>query len=169
VRHAVLSFKLIAIVIAMFGFGFALVPIYNVFCDVTGLNGRTSLTADTVVERPDPSRSIRMEFVASVDPSAPFEFKPAVASMRIIPGKIYVARFAARNLRDQPVVSQSVPSIAPGEAAEHLKKIQCFCFTQQDFGPDEQRDLGVTFMVDPELPESVDTVTLSYTMFAVEK
>jgi cytochrome c oxidase assembly protein subunit 11 len=168
-RHRVLSFKLVAIVVGMFGFGYALVPLYNVLCDVTGLNGRTSLTADTVTENPDPNRSIRMEFLASVDPSAPFEFKPAVASMQITPGKIYRAEYVAHNLRDQPMISQSVPSIAPGDAAEYLKKIQCFCFTQQEFGPDEQRNLEVTFLVEPELPISVDTMSLSYTMFALEK
>lgn len=169
-RHAKLSLKLIAIVVGMFGFGYALVPVYNVLCDVTGLNGRTDARAEaSVVERPDEDRSVRLEFVASVDRTAPFEFRPTVASMQITPGKVYETEFFARNLSESPIVSQAVPSIAPGIAAEHLKKIQCFCFTQQDFGPSEERNLGVTFVVDPELPESIDTLTLSYTLFAIEK
>lgn len=168
-RHTELSLKLIALVVAMFGFGYALVPVYNVLCDVTGLNGRTdSTTPATAVERPDEDRSVRIEFVASVNRTAPFEFRPLVTSMQITPGKVYEAAFFARNLSQGAVVSQAVPSIAPGIAAEHLKKIQCFCFTQQAFGPGEQRNLGVTFLVDPELLDSIDTLTLSYTLFAIE-
>jgi cytochrome c oxidase assembly protein subunit 11 len=89
--------------------------------------------------------------------------------MTIEPGRIYDTSYFARNLRAEPLVGQAVPSVAPGQAAQYLKKIECFCFTEQAFAPGEARDLGVTFMVDPALPESVDTLTLSYSLFAVEK
>jgi cytochrome c oxidase assembly protein subunit 11 len=112
---------------------------------------------------------VRLEFVASVNRGAGFEFEPTVSSLQIQPGRVYDTAYFARNLRDQAVVSQSVPSVAPGLAAQYLRKIECFCFTEQAFGPGEGRDMGVTFMVDPALPAHIDTLTLSYALFAVEK
>jgi len=167
-RHRELSLKLAVLTIAMFGFGFALVPIYNVFCDVTGLGGRTGGSADTVVEHPVTGRDVRLEFIAAVDRSAPFEFRPEQSSMQIQPGRIYEAEYWAKNLRNQAVVAQAVPSVAPGLAAQYLKKIECFCFSEQAFTAGEGRDLEVRFMVDPALPEHIDTLTLSYALFAVE-
>lgn len=163
-----LGLKLLALTVAMFGFGYLLVPLYNVFCDVTGLGGRTSATAASVVEGPDTDRRVRLEFIASVDRAAPFEFEPAVASMQVMPGKVYETAYFARNLRDEAIVTTSVPSVAPGLAADHVKKIECFCFTRQAFEANEGRDMGVTFMVDPKLPGHIDTLTLSYALFAVE-
>jgi cytochrome c oxidase assembly protein subunit 11 len=168
-RHTDLSLKLVLITVAMFGFGFALVPIYDVFCEVTGFGGRTAAAAESVVESPVADRSVRLEFVASVNRGAGFEFEPTVSSLQIQPGRVYDTAYFARNLRDEAVVSQSVPSVAPGLAAQYLKKIECFCFTEQAFGPGEGRNMGVTFMVDPELPAHIDTLTLSYALFAVEK
>ena len=168
-RDSRLTLKLAAMAVGMFGFGFALVPVYNVFCDVTGLGGRTASAAEVVTEQPDIDRTVRLEFIASVDRRAPFEFRPGVGSMEIQPGRIYEATYIAQNLRDAPVVTQAVPSVAPGTAAEFLKKIECFCFTEQAFGPGETRELGVTFLIDPDLPAYTDTLTLSYTLFALEK
>ena len=167
-RHTGLSLKLLLLTIAMFGFGFALVPIYSVFCDVTGLGGRTGDTADTVVEHPVTDREVRLEFIASVDRSAPFDFRPEAGSMQIQPGRIYEAEYWARNRRDQAIVAQAVPSVAPGLAAQYLKKIECFCFSEQAFEAGEGRDLEVRFMIDPALPLHIDTLTLSYALFAVE-
>jgi cytochrome c oxidase assembly protein subunit 11 len=167
-RHGNLGIKLALLTVAMFGFGFALVPIYDVFCDVTGLGGRTASAAETVVERPVVDRSVRLEFIASTDRSAPFEFRPTLSSMQITPGKLYETAYFARNLLDRHIVARAVPSVAPGLAAEHLKKIECFCFTEQAFDAGEGREMGVTFMVDPELPEYIDTLTLSYALFALE-
>ena len=149
------------------GFGFALVPLYDVFCDITGLGGRTESEAAEVVERIDADREVRLEFVASLGRGAPWRFEPAVSSMRIHPGQIYTAYFRAENLRDEALTGQAVPSVAPGIAARHLRKIECFCFTQQDFAPREARDMPVVFLIEPELPEHIDTLTLSYTFFAV--
>lgn len=168
-RDRKLPLKLAVLTLAMFGFGFALVPVYNVFCDVTGLGGRTASGAQAVIEQPDPDRSVRLEFVASVNRNAPFEFRPTVGSMEVHPGEIYDATYFAKNLRDSAIVSQAVPSVAPGEAAEYLKKIECFCFTEQDFDADEGREMGVKFLIEPGLPDYIDTMTLSYTLFAVEK
>jgi len=168
-RDTRLTVKLAALAVAMFAFGFALVPIYDVFCELTGFGGRTASTAAAAIERPVAGRSVRLEFIASVDRRAPFEFRPTVGSMRVQPGRIYETAYYARNLRDSGVVSQAVPSVAPGAAAEYLEKIECFCFTEQAFGPGEGREMGVTFMVDPDLPASIDTLTLSYALFALEK
>jgi len=166
-QHRDLSLKLVALAAAMFLFGFALVPLYDVFCDITGLGGRTESTAAAVVERVDVDREVRIEFVASLERGAPWRFAPAVSSMRVHPGQIYTAYFRAENLRDAALTGQAVPSVAPGLAAKHLRKIECFCFTQQDFGPLEARDMPVVFMIEPELPEHIDTLTLSYTFFAL--
>ena len=168
-RHTELSLKLVLLAVAMFGFGFALVPVYDVFCKVTGFGGRTAASAASVVEQPVADRSVRLEFVASVDRAAPFEFRPTQSSMEIEPGRLYDTGYFTRNLRSEPVVGQAVPSVAPGQAAEYLKKVECFCFTEQAFAPGEGRELGVTFMIDPALPAHVDTLTLSYALFAVEK
>jgi cytochrome c oxidase assembly protein subunit 11 len=164
-----LSLKLVLLAVAMFGFGFALVPIYDVFCDLTGFGGKTDGTAALVVESPAVGRTVRLEFIASVNRGAAFEFKPTQSSMAVQPGRIYETAYWAKNLRNEAAVSQSVPSVAPGLAAEYLKKIECFCFTEQAFDPGEGRDMGVRFMVDPELPLHIDTLTLSYALFAVEK
>lgn len=166
-RHRELTLKLVALTVGMFFFGFALVPLYDVFCDLTGFGGKTANTAEAVEERPDASRTLRIEFLASLGEFAPWEFRPEKSSMRIHPGKLYEATYYARNLTDGTLVGQAVPSIAPGIAADDFKKVECFCFTQQEFAPREAREMKVVFMVDPELPSYVDTVTLSYTFFGL--
>jgi cytochrome c oxidase assembly protein subunit 11 len=168
-RHRELSLKLVALTVAMFAFGFALVPIYDVFCDLTGLGGRTASAPEVIVDQPAVERKVRLEFIASVDRTAPFEFRPTVGSMEIQTGQLYETTYWAKNLTHENLVGQAVPSVAPGIAASHLKKIECFCFTEQKFTPDEGREMGVTFMIDSALPEQIDTLTLSYALFAVEK
>lgn len=168
-QNKYLSLKLTLLTVAMFGFGFALIPAYGVFCDLTGLGGRTSMDAATVDARPDYSRSVRMEFVASVNRGTPFEFRPATSSMRLVPGEVYETAYFAQNLTGAGITTTAVPSVTPGLAADHVKKIECFCFTEQKFDPNEGRDMGVIFMVDRDLPEHIDTLTLSYALFASEK
>jgi cytochrome c oxidase assembly protein subunit 11 len=154
----------------MFGFGFLLVPLYNVFCEITGIGSRTGTpTAETATESPVTDRVVTVEFLATRNQQAPWEFHPAVASMEVIPGKLYDTTYFARNLTDQPLVGQAVPSIAPGQATKYFKKTQCFCFEAQAFAPAEGRDMGLTFMVDPGLPAYIDRVTLSYTFFVNQK
>ena len=162
----IMVLKLAGLTVGMFGFGFLLVPIYEVFCDITGLGGRTSgEAAQHVAVAPDTSRSVRVEFVASVNANGPWEFRPAVASMTVHPGEMYTTTYWARNMRDLDVIGHAVPSVAPGSAARYFTKTECFCFTEQQFGPNEGRDMPVIFIIDPDLPAHVDTVTLSYTFF----
>jgi cytochrome c oxidase assembly protein subunit 11 len=160
-----LTGQLLVLVIAMFGFGFLLVPLYDVFCEITGFGGRTNATAAVVEEAPDLSREIRVEFVTTVNSYAPFEFAADVDSMTVHPGKMYFATFTAKNLADNDKVAQAVPSVAPTSAAEHFTKIECFCFTSQDFVANEERAMPLQFIVDPDLPAYVDTITLQYTFF----
>ena len=164
-ENRALTGRLLLMAIAMFGFGFLLVPLYDVFCEITGFGGRTNATAAVVEEAPDLSREIRIEFVTTVNSYAPFEFAADVDSMTVNPGKMYFATFTAKNLTTADRVAQAVPSVAPVAAAEHFKKIECFCFTSQDFFANEQRAMPLQFIVDPDLPEYVDTITLQYTFF----
>jgi len=166
VQHRELGLKLAALALGMFFFGFALVPLYDVFCTLTGLGGKTTATAAAAVaEDVDETRVVRVEFVASVASTAPWEFRPAQSSMHVHPGEIVEAVYLARNLTDANRLGQAVPSVTPGLAAQHFKKIECFCFTPQQFAARETRELGVRFFIDPELPEHLDTVTLAYTLY----
>mgnify|MGYP001828150416 FL=1 len=157
--------RLLLLAIGMFGFGFLLVPLYDVFCEITGLGGRTNTSAAIVEEAPDLSREIRIEFVTTVNSYAPFEFAADVDSMTVNPGKMYFATFTAKNLTEGDKVAQAVPSVSPVSAAEHFTKIECFCFTSQEFAANEAKAMPVQFIVDPNLPEFVDTITLQYTFF----
>jgi len=164
--NASLVGRLLAFSVGMFAFGFfVLPPMYEVFCEITGFGGRTNATAAEVVEAPDLSREIRIEFVATVNSYAPWKFEPTVDSMTVNPGKMYYATFDAINLSDEQRVGQAVPSVSPVSASEHFQKIECFCFDAQEFVANEQRSLPLQFIVDPNLPEYVDTITLSYTYF----
>jgi cytochrome c oxidase assembly protein subunit 11 len=160
-----LVLRLVLLCAGMFGFGFLLVPAYDVFCDITGLGGRTNEQPAEVTEAPDATREIDLEFVTTVNASAPWTFRPAATRMAVHPGGLYEATFVATNLTDREKIAQAVPSVAPPIAAKHLKKIDCFCFTTQAFEPKETRDLLVRFVVDRALPDYVDTITLSYTLF----
>jgi cytochrome c oxidase assembly protein subunit 11 len=164
-RH--LPLKLIVLVVAMFAFGFALVPLYDVLCAVTGLNGKTANAASVVVAQPDPNRTVRVEFLASVGSGGGWQFESDIGHLDVHPGELNEAHFHVRNLRDTHRVGQAVPSIAPGTAASYFHKTECFCFTSQEYGPNEERDLKVVFEVAPELPADVDTLSLSYTYFAI--
>jgi cytochrome c oxidase assembly protein subunit 11 len=161
-----LSLKVSAMVVAMFGFGFALVPLYDVFCEITGFGGKTATAAAAVVETPDESRTVRVEFLASVARGAPWTFAPEVSHMEVHPGQLYETHFRARNLTGTTLVAQAVPSVAPGAAARYFNKTECFCFTSQEFQPHEERELKLAFMVGTELPAHVDTLSLSYTYFS---
>lgn len=163
--HRFLTLKLIGLCAAMFAFGFALVPLYDVLCKVTGLGGKTSGAPAAVVEAVDESRTVQVEFVATLGRHAPLEFRPNVSRMEVHPGKLYETTFYARNLTEEPLTAQAVPSVAPGLAARHFKKVECFCFTSQTFGPGEGRDMTLQFMVASELPAHQETVSLSYMMF----
>ena len=163
--HRKLVTSLVVVVVGAFGFGYALVPLYDVFCEITGFGGRTNAEAVAAVEAPDLSREIRIEFVTTVNSYAPFDFGADADSMTVNPGKMYFATFTAKNLTNEDKVAQAVPSVAPGAAAEHFVKIECFCFDQQTFLANEERAMPLQFIVDPDLPDYVDTITLQYTFF----
>jgi cytochrome c oxidase assembly protein subunit 11 len=161
-----LTGRLLLFAIGMFAFGFlVLPPLYDVFCDITGLSGRTNSSAVAATEAPDLTRTIRIEFVTTVNEYAPWTFSADMDSMEVHPGKMYYATFSATNLSADQLVGQAVPSVAPVSAVEHFKKIECFCFTSQEFAAKEARALPLQFIVDPELPDYIDTITLSYTLF----
>jgi cytochrome c oxidase assembly protein subunit 11 len=156
--------------LGMFAFGFLLVPIYDVFCDITGLGGKTNTQAAIVdVQTPDNDRIITVEFVASLNEYAPWEFRPAVVSMEVHPGEMYDTTFYAHNLTNRKLIGQAVPSIAPGQAARYFKKTECFCFTSQQFDAQEARDMPLKFVIDPEIPDYIDRLTLSYTFFVSQQ
>ena len=163
------ALKLSALVLVMFGFGFVLVPLYDIFCEVTGLNGKPGVIGTSEVERlePDFSREIVVEFVTSIGANTGnWSFEPKVRRVTVNPGALYTAYFRAENLTDLTRVAQAVPSVAPGLASKYFDKTECFCFTQQQFAANEGRDMPVTFVINPQLPKNVSTVTLSYTFFA---
>ena len=161
--------RLLSVVVAMFFFGFALVPAYSVFCKVTGFNGNKANAgaAPVVLGAVDASRTVTVEFVASVNENMPWEFHPTVASMQVHPGAQNQASFYARNTTHKVMVGQAIPSIAPSVGALHFHKTECFCFTQQRFGAGEGREMPLRFMVDKDLPKDIHTLTLAYTFFDV--
>lgn len=163
------TWHLFLIPVAMFGFGYLMVPIYDVFCDLTGLNGKTGRTSEAQANilEVDSDRLVKVEFVSSVNQNAPWDFRPEIKKMTVNPGRQYTAQYIATNQRDHVMVGQAIPSVAPAKAAPHFNKIECFCFNQQVFEANQQKRMPLTFVVDPALPEDIGTVTLSYTFFDV--
>ena len=161
-----LTWQLLAIAAGSFGFGFALVPLYNVLCAVTGYGDQTKLLERAVtVEHPDVTRTVTVEFLADVASSGTFEFRPVVRTVEVHPGQLYTAQFYARNLTGRDTVAQAVPNIAPSEVAAYFHKTECFCFSPQHFRLDEGRDMPVRFFIDPALPKHIELVTLAYTFY----
>ncbi len=158
--------NLLFVVVGMFGFGFALVPLYDVFCDITGLNGKTGdQYASQEQMQIDTSREIKVEFLANVNAEMPWEFKPLTYSVKVHPGEASRIEYVARNKTDRDIIGQAVPSVSPGIAAAHFQKTECFCFTEQVLKAGEEKIMPVVFMIDPSIDEDVHEVTLSYTFF----
>lgn len=154
--------------IAMFGFGFLLVPLYDVFCEITGLNGKLNNTASLVpVETPDRSRDIRIQLIAVNNEGMPWRFRPASDLLTVNPGQINTTHYSVFNPTSNWMIAQAVPSVAPSEAAQYFHKVSCFCFEQQPLESRERRDMPVVFVIDKRLPEYIKTVTLSYTLFDI--
>ena len=161
-----------SLAVGMFGFAFALVPLYEIFCELTGLNGKTSgRAADAAevssVQVVNSEREVTIQFLANVGNGMPWEFRPTEHQLRIRPGEINTTDYYARNRAAQAVTGQAVPSVSPGNAARHLHKIECFCFTQQRLEAGEDQHMTVKFYIDDELPEDIRTLTLSYTLYKV--
>ena len=156
--------------VAMFGFGFAMVPLYDVFCEITGLNGKTGRIAqeEALSQQVDEDRLVTVEFLATVHSDLPWEFRPMVRRIKVHPGEVTEVNYYARNQTDNLVAGQAVPSLAPGLAAKYFNKTECFCFTRQSLGPGEDKEMPLRFVVDPALPDNVRTVSLSYTFYQTE-
>ena len=168
-----LAFRLFAVTAAMFGFGYALVPLYDFVCDVTGFNGRTGVVSEPAPSAAaaavsDPDRVVKVQFVATVNSGLRWEFSGPAEPFEVSPGRVYEADFSASNLSNRPVVGQAVPSVSPVAAAAHFNKIECFCFTRQRLEPGETRTMPVRFVVDEEIPERIGILTLGYTFFEAE-
>lgn len=161
-----LTLKLLGFTLGSFAFGFALVPLYDVICDVTGYGNQKNLSrAYAAQEAPDPNRTVTIDFVADVPGVGNWEFRPVVRSIKVHPGKLYEAQFFAHNLTGKNTVAQAVPNVAPSRAALYFHKTECFCFTPQPFTVGQQRDMPVRFIVDPALPKNIDQITLAYTFY----
>ena len=154
-----MTWKLLAIAAGSFGFGFALVPLYNVLCSVTGYGDQAKLLERVqAIEHPDLSRTVKVEFLADVASAGDFEFRPLVRTIDVHPGQLVSAQFYARNLTGRDTVAQAVPNIAPSEVAAYFHKTECFCFTPQHFALDEGRALPVRFIIDPKLPQHIEPI-----------
>ncbi len=166
--HKPLIVKLLVVGVCMFAFSFALVPLYNVFCELTGLNGKTENSAAVASVVIDRERQVTVEFLATVDPSIPWKFQPEIAQMVVYPGEVKRINFTAQNLTAEPMSGRAVPSVAPGLAAEQFKKMECFCFVEQPLNGGETKLMPLQFYIDPALPKDIKTVTLSYTLYKVD-
>ncbi|MFT5161978.1 MAG: cytochrome c oxidase assembly protein subunit 11 [Alteromonadaceae bacterium] len=163
-----LTRRLVMIAIGMFGFGFALVPIYDVFCEVTGLNGKTNTTAASAQNiRVNKERTVTVEFIGITNKNMPWQFKPEKRRIQVHPGEVKLANFYAKNESGRDLIGQAVPSVSPGMAATHFNKIECFCFNRQPLAAGAETLMPLTFYVDVDLPLDIDTLTLSYTMYDV--
>lgn len=168
--HGSIVAKTVFVTVMMFGFGYAMVPLYDIICDITGLNGKTGRVNVAEVQAADieqeaSKREVIVEFVASVNGGGAWSFTPAVASMTVVPGELYTTSYIAENLKNDVVVGQGTPSVTPFAAARYFNKTECFCFARQVFEPLATKDMPVTFVVDKDLPVNVDRITLSYTFF----
>jgi cytochrome c oxidase assembly protein subunit 11 len=169
--------KLLVITLVMFGFGYALVPMYRAICDALGINvlsvseqrvaqgwlgGSKAGAANTQV---DTSRLVTVEFDANA--RGPWDFKPALSSLQVHPGELATVMYEFRNRQDRTMAAQAIPSYAPRQAASHFNKLECFCFNEYTLAPGEKKSWPVVFVIDPRLPKDVTTITLSYTFFEV--
>ncbi len=177
--HRRLIGRLLLLVAGAFAFAFALVPLYNVLCEATGFNGKTAgpergftvggLNASAApAAAVDTGRSIRVEFTGTVMPGLPWEMRPLLTHLDIHPGELQQVAYLVRNTSDRAVTGQAVPSVTPGQAAQHFDKIECFCFTQQTLGPGEAREMPLAFIVKKEVAADIRHITLSYAFFSID-
>ena len=163
-KHAI---ALLSLAAGMFGFAFTLVPLYDAFCEWTGLNGRTSDRASIAPAAPATDREVTIQFIAQVGNGMPWEFRPTQSEVRVRLGTLTTTAFYVRNRANAAVTGQAVPSVAPGIAAPYLNKLECFCFSQQRLDAGAEMKMPVRFYVGADLPPQIHTLTLSYTLFPV--
>lgn len=161
-----LALKLVWIIVGALLFAFALVPLYDVICSVTGLNGKTKNSAESAAKAVvDLKREVTVQFVSSVMPGLGWNFYPKQNSVVVHPGQVTTVMFEAKNITNVELAGQAIPSVTPSKASAHLKKIECFCFVRQSLKPGEVKALPLRFFVSAELPEDVQEMTLSYSFF----
>lgn len=160
---------LLLLTFAMFGFGFAMVPFYNLLCEATGLNGKTSGYSSLNTAPIDVSRTIVVQFLATNNSELPWTFMPLIKQVTVYPGENKEVAFYAKNNSGYTMTVQAIPSVTPGIAAKYLRKTECFCFQRQTFKNGEARDMPVLFHLDQSLPDNIHTVTISYTLFDTSK
>lgn len=168
-NHGRTALKLCALVVGMFGFGFALVPLYDVLCDITGLGGRTGgqYTYDPADMQRDSSRLVKVNFITNTNGGMPWKFWSESGGVRIHPGDLKQVNFYVTNPTDRRMVGQAVPSVVPPKAAEFFHKTECFCFNSQVLEPGETMEMPMRFIVDPNLPDNVQSISLSYALFDI--
>lgn len=167
-RKQKLMRNLLLLIFGMAAFAFILVPIYDVFCDVTGINGKMDLSVIAATPAGvDMSRTVTVEFVVANNKQMPWEFKPKHTTLKMHPGELVTTAYYAKNLSGKTMVAQAIPSISPARISKYLKKVECFCFNSQKLGPGESAYLGLRFYLDPDLPADVQRVTLAYTIFDI--
>jgi cytochrome c oxidase assembly protein subunit 11 len=169
VKHGKTVAKLCLIVFGMFGFGWALVPLYDLLCEVTGLGGRTGgqYTYDPAQVQRDTSRLVQVNFITNTNAGMPWEFWAEKGGMRVHPGELKEVKFYVRNTTERRMIGQAIPSVVPIRAAEFFHKTECFCFNHQVLEPGEVMEMPMRFIVGPELPGNVPTISLSYALFDV--
>lgn len=162
-----LSLRLTVVVVAMFGFGYTILPLlYDAVCELTGLGGRPAVAQESQLSGiVDAERLVTVQFLGTVNSALPWEVRPTVTKMRIHPGRLYDATYFARNLSSNATVGTATPTITPTKAALYFTKTECFCFSEQKFEGGEGREMPVRFVVGAGLPPGIHTITLSYTFF----
>lgn len=167
--HGRMALKLSLIVVGMFGFGFALVPLYGLVCDITGLGGRTGgeYEYDPASMQADTSRLVKVNFITNTNGGMTWDFWSEKGGVRVHPGEIQEVNFYVTNPTDRRMVGQAVPSVVPAEAAEFFHKTECFCFNSQTLEPGETMEMPMRFIVGPELPANVESISLSYSLFDI--
>lgn len=159
--------KLLALAVGMFAFAFFVMPpLYTLLCEVTGLR-KVGGAYEATEQLVDENRTVTVKFVATQNSAMPWDFNPLDFEVQVHPGEKKIINYFARNRSGQPMVAQAVPSISPFNAVNYFHKIECFCFNHQPLAAGESAELGLQFMVDPELPRQVKTITLSYTLFDI--
>ena len=151
--------------LAMFGFGFAMIPLYNVLCKNLGINGKIDKNAYLISHDIDLSRRVRVDFITNNNNYLAWDFHPRIQHVQLHPGENILVYFTAKNNSGRRMTVQAIPSVSPGLAAKYLKKTECFCFTRQTFDAGQQRDMPVLFHIDKHLPQKMTTLTLAYTLF----
>jgi cytochrome c oxidase assembly protein subunit 11 len=163
--HRKLVRKLVLLAVGMFGFGFAMWPLYGVFCDLTGLGGRGVQVAEQPAAMEKSDRQVKIRFDATVNSGLAWAFKAVQKSDTVSLGEMSEALYLAQNISDQPIVGQAIYNVTPPEASLYFVKTECFCFTQQVLQANESREMPVYYFIQPDLPEYIKEITLSYTFF----